>query len=88
MRVYRMTRCVTTLGKTKYSIDRFGLFSYIRVRGLRNTIKEFRSGMLSFNPYKIRRAIRRLQKLDEWYMKEMIMSMIENGGRESWGKKR
>ena len=66
MRVYRMTRCVTTLGKTWYSIDKFSLWGYIRVRGLINTYKEFRSGILSFNPYKLRKAIRRLQKLDEY----------------------
>jgi len=86
--VYRMTKCVTTLGSMRYSIERFSLFSYIRVRGIRNTYKELRGGVLSFSPYKIRRAIRRLQKLDMWFYKEMMMSMINNGGRESWGKKK
>ena len=83
-----MTRCVTTLGKTRYSIDKFGLFGYIRVRGLRNIYKEFMKGILSFNPYKLRARIRKIQRLDMWYMENMMMGMINNGGRESWGKKK
>ena len=78
MRVYRMTRCCTTLGKTWYSIDRFRLMEYVRERGLWNTYKELRNGVLSFNPYKLRRAIRRLQKLDEWFMKDQLLKMINN----------
>ena len=83
MKVYRMTRCVTTLGKTWYSIDKFSLFSYIRVRGLRNTYKEFRSGVLSFNPYKLRKSIEILKRLDKCVLygvpiifdKDMVVKM-------------
>ena len=76
MRVYRITRCGTTLGETRYCIDRFGLLEYVREVGLVKTFKQLRSGVLSFNPYKLRRAIRRLKKLDRWFYKEMMMSKL------------
>lgn len=79
MRVYRITRCATTLGDTWwYSIERFGLLGYVREVGLVKTLKQLRSGVLSFNPYKLRIAIRRLKKLDRWFYKEMMMKKIEH----------
>ena len=67
MRVYRITRCGITLSDTWwYSIERFGLLGYVREVGLVKTFKQLRSGVLSFNPYKLRRAIRRLKTLDKY----------------------
>lgn len=77
MRVYRITRCATTLGETMYyNIDRFGLLGYVREVGLVKTFKQLRSGVLSFSPYKLRKSIRRLKKLDRWFYKEMMMSKL------------
>lgn len=72
MRVYRITRCATTLGETWYDIERFGLLSYVREVGFVETFKQFRNGLLSFNPYKLRRLIRDLQKAEMWLYKYMI----------------
>jgi hypothetical protein len=77
MMVYRITRCaIPLLDKTWYKIDRFGLFEYVREAGLIKTFKQLRSGVLSFNPYKLRKSIERLKKLDRWFYKEMMMSML------------
>lgn len=76
MRVYRITRCATTFGDTMYSIDRFGLLEYAREAGLVKTFKQFRSGVLSFNPYKLRKSIEKLKKLDRWFYKETMMRML------------
>lgn len=77
MRVYRITRCAITLSDTWwYSIERFGLFGYVREVGLVKTFKQFKSGVLSFNPYKLRKSIEKLKKLDRWFYKEMMMSKL------------
>lgn len=66
MRVYRITRCVIPLlDKTWYKIDRFGLLGYVREVGLVKTFEQLRNGVLSFNPYKLRKSIERLKKLDK-----------------------
>lgn len=72
MRVYRITRYATTSGDTMYSIERFGLLGYVREVGLVKTLKQFKNGLLSFNPYKMRRLIRDLQKAEMWLYKSMI----------------
>jgi hypothetical protein len=76
MRVYRVTRCATTLGKTWYDIDMFGLLEYIRAKGLRNSIKELKKGVSTFNMYKAVERIKNMQQLDMWFYKEMIMSKL------------
>jgi len=76
MRVYRITRCATTLGKMWYDIDKFGLLEYIRAKGLRNTIKELRKGVLTFDMYKAVERIKNMKQLDRWFYKEMMMSKL------------
>ena len=76
MRVYRITRCATTPGKTWYDIDTFGLLEYIRAKGLRNSIKELRKGILTFNMYKAVERIKNMQQLDRLFYKEMMMSKL------------
>lgn len=69
MRVYIVTRCAITLSDTWwYSIERFGLLRYVREVGLVKTFKQFKSGLLSFNPYKLRKSIEVLKKLDKCMM--------------------
>lgn len=76
MRVYRITRRVTTLGDTWYNIDAFRLLEYIRAKGLRNSIKELRKGILTFSMYKAVERIKNMQQLDRWFYKEMMMSKL------------
>jgi len=62
-------RCAITLSDTWwYRIERFELLRYVRKVGLVKTFKQFKSGLLSFNPYKLRKSIEMLKKLDKCIM--------------------
>lgn len=56
------------LGKTWYSIERFELLRYVREVGFVDAFKQFKSGLLSFNPYKLKKSIDVLKKLDKCMM--------------------